>query len=97
VGIWRVLGLLREYEVPATFVTPGWVAKKHPRAIEAILEHGHEVALHGYLHEFMHTVVDIEEERMILERRIKALRATAGGRPPAIGPGTTSTPSGACR
>jgi peptidoglycan-N-acetylglucosamine deacetylase len=86
VGIWRVLDLLQEYEVPATFFTPGWTAEKHPRTLEAILERGHEVALHGYLHEFMDTVVDIEEERMILERGIKALK-TVGVTPAGYRPG----------
>jgi peptidoglycan/xylan/chitin deacetylase (PgdA/CDA1 family) len=87
VGIWRVLDLLQEYQVPATFFVPGWVAEKWPKVISACLEKGHEVALHGYLHEFMDTVVDIEEERMILERGIRALKESVGVTPAGYRPG----------
>jgi hypothetical protein len=51
VGVPRLLGLLKHLEVPATFFVPGYIAERHPRMVEAILEAGHEIGLHGYLHE----------------------------------------------
>src|SRR3954451_5903839 len=46
----RLLGLLAEYHVTATFFVLGWVAERHPQLIKRIAEAGHEVASHGYAH-----------------------------------------------
>jgi peptidoglycan-N-acetylglucosamine deacetylase len=44
----RILRLLAELDVTATFYVPGHTADQHPSAVEAILAGGHEVAHHGY-------------------------------------------------
>jgi len=49
-GVPRILDLLARYEIPATFFVPGYTAEQHPRLVEALLDAGHEVAHHGYLH-----------------------------------------------
>jgi peptidoglycan/xylan/chitin deacetylase (PgdA/CDA1 family) len=49
-GLSRILALLAELEVRATFYVPGHTADQHPGAVTAILADGHEVAHHGYLH-----------------------------------------------
>jgi peptidoglycan-N-acetylglucosamine deacetylase len=49
-GLGRILGLLAEREITATFYVPGHTADQHPGAVEAILAGGHEVGHHGYLH-----------------------------------------------
>lgn len=46
----KVLDLLDEYGVKATFFTLGWVAEQHPKLIREIHQRGHEVACHGYNH-----------------------------------------------
>lgn len=46
----RVLDLLDEYGVKATFFTLGWVAEHHPKLIREIHHRGHEIACHGYNH-----------------------------------------------
>src|SRR5271168_2134257 len=51
IGVPRLLGLLQHLETPATFFIPGYIAENHPRMVEAIVAAGHEVGLHGYLHE----------------------------------------------
>jgi peptidoglycan/xylan/chitin deacetylase (PgdA/CDA1 family) len=81
VAIWRILDLLDEFEVKATFCTPGWVAEKHQRAVNAVLERGHEVAQHGYLHERVEEFVAIEEEEMILLRGKEAIEKSTGVTP----------------
>ncbi len=50
VGIAKVLELLDELAMPATFFVPGWTALAHRAACEGILAAGHEMGHHGYLH-----------------------------------------------
>src|SRR5262245_9787493 len=50
VGVPRILSLLDEYEVKATFFVPGLTADRYPDAVTAIVEHGHEVGHHSYSH-----------------------------------------------
>lgn len=49
-GLSRLLDILREESVPATFFVPGWVAEHYPGRLDAILEDGHEIAHHTYSH-----------------------------------------------
>ena len=51
IGVPRLLGLLKHLDLPATFFVPSYIAENHPRMIEAILADGHEIGLHGHLHE----------------------------------------------
>lgn len=47
----RILALLAERQVKATFFTLGWVAERYPQVVKAIVAGGHELASHGYGHE----------------------------------------------
>lgn len=47
----RILDLLDAAAIPATFFVPAWVVETWPAACRAIVDHGHEVAHHGYRHE----------------------------------------------
>jgi|SRR5581483_1839487 peptidoglycan/xylan/chitin deacetylase (PgdA/CDA1 family) len=79
-GVPRLLGLLEHLEVPASFFVPGYIAEKHPRMVEAIVAGGHEIGLHGYLHEKLATLSEAEEEA-ILVRSIEILTRLTGSRP----------------
>jgi len=46
----RLLELLRDNGVQATFFWLGWVAERHPVLVRACQQAGHEVASHGYGH-----------------------------------------------
>ncbi len=46
----KILCLLKEFNVRATFFVLGWVAQRHPELILAIKRENHEIASHGYLH-----------------------------------------------
>ena len=46
----RLLALLDEAGVQATFFTLGWVALRFPALVRRIAESGHELASHGYTH-----------------------------------------------
>ena len=80
IGVPRLLGLLKHLNVPATFFVPGYIAEQHPRMMEAIVAGGHEVGLHGYLHEKLITL-NREQEEEILARCIEILTHITGKRP----------------
>ncbi len=49
-GLPRILDVLREKGVRATFFTTGDVAERFPDAVESIVGDGHELGSHGYDH-----------------------------------------------
>ena len=49
-----MLNLFAEREVRATFFVLGWVAERCPSLVRAIAGRGHEVACHGYSHQFIY-------------------------------------------
>ena len=46
----RVLDILEEQNVQATFFVLGWIAEKNPGVVRRIFRRGHEIACHGYRH-----------------------------------------------
>lgn len=79
-GVPRLLALLAERGLRATFFVPGATAERHPDAVRAIVEAGHEVAHHGFEHESL-LGRSREEELDILRRGLDALERVAGVRP----------------
>jgi polysaccharide deacetylase family protein (PEP-CTERM system associated) len=49
----RLLDLLDEARVTATFFVLGWVAEREPALVHSIGKRGHEVACHGYGHQMI--------------------------------------------
>jgi peptidoglycan/xylan/chitin deacetylase (PgdA/CDA1 family) len=49
-GLPRLLDLLRDLCVPATFFTTGEVATRYPESIRRVVADGHELACHGMTH-----------------------------------------------
>jgi peptidoglycan-N-acetylglucosamine deacetylase len=72
VGVPRILALLAEYEVPATFFVPGLTADRYPETVERILEAGHEIGHHSYAH-FSPFDQDEQAERADFEHALAAL------------------------
>lgn len=79
-GVPRVLALLNEYDLPATFFIPGDTAERHSAETKAIADAGHEIGHHGYLHE-PPTTLTPDEERVVIERGIEALVKVTGTAP----------------
>jgi len=79
-GVPRILRLLDRYNLPATFFIPGDTADRHPDETRAIVNAGHEIGHHGYLHEAPH-LLNLEEERTMIERGLEALQRITGKRP----------------
>jgi polysaccharide deacetylase family protein (PEP-CTERM system associated) len=53
-GLSRLLGLLDEAGVRATFFVVGWQAERTPEVVRDMARHGHEIACHGYSHHFVY-------------------------------------------
>lgn len=71
-GVPRILALLRKYDLPATFFIPGDTADRHPSETKSIVDAGHEIGHHGYLHEAPH-LLSLPDERAMIERGLEAL------------------------
>ncbi len=80
VGMERILDCLERRGAKATFFFLGWIAERHPEWVRRCLDAGHEVASHGYEHEFLW---DIGPENLArdLERTEQALQAAGAPRP----------------
>ena len=72
VGVPRLLRLLERQQVTATFFVPGFTADTHPDVVRQIIDAGHEVAHHGYLHEPMQGIT-AEQEADYIDRGLEAL------------------------
>jgi len=78
-NVGRILELLAEREVKATFFTLGWVAERYPQLVKRIVQGGHELASHGYGHE---RVSDLDETAFTEDvTRAKGILEDLGGRP----------------
>ena len=76
----RILRLLEDYRIKASFYIPGYVAETHEPLVLDIKERGHEVAHHGYMHEPPATLSK-EQEEEVLDRGIAILERITGDRP----------------
>jgi len=79
---WRILDLLNENNVKATFFILGWIAERHPALIREIQSQGHEIASHGYNHRLIYNLSP-QEFREDLRRSRDILQDLTGA--PVIG------------
>jgi len=73
----RILDLLDEAGVPATFFTPAWVVETWPEACRAVVERGHEMAHHGYQHERYWDLAP-EQQAEVIARSQRIFREVLG-------------------
>lgn len=75
----KILGLLSEHGVHATFFVLGWVAERYPAMVRRIAEAGHEIGSHSYGHRevYDHSPGSFRED---LKRSIGVLEQTGGQR-----------------
>ena len=78
-GVPRLIRLLRERDLPATFFVPGFTAERWPDTVRQIRDEGFEIAHHGYLHEPLGGDLATEERNLV--RGLEALERIAGVRP----------------
>jgi peptidoglycan/xylan/chitin deacetylase (PgdA/CDA1 family) len=80
VGYPAIFALLERTGVRATFFVEGWNGIHHPAAVREIVDRGHELGMHGWLHE-QWSALEETEERDLAERATAALEQAAGVRP----------------
>jgi peptidoglycan/xylan/chitin deacetylase (PgdA/CDA1 family) len=76
----RVLALLAEHRMRATFFVLGNKVRKHPELVREIVEAGHGVGLHGDEHDHFYVFRSPQSVREDLERAARALGEAAGVR-----------------
>ena len=67
------------YELRATFFRPGYTAERYPDLVRRVLDEGHEVAHHGYLHEAIQGMSE-QQEADVLDRGLNSLERITGQR-----------------
>jgi peptidoglycan/xylan/chitin deacetylase (PgdA/CDA1 family) len=80
VGVHHILDLLDLYEIKASFFIPGRTAELHADTVKEILQRGHDVGHHGYMHERPDSLNDNQEER-VLVKGLEVLESITGKRP----------------
>jgi peptidoglycan-N-acetylglucosamine deacetylase len=80
IAVPRIVRALRRLGLQQTFFVPGWCIEKYPAAMDLLLEGGHELALHGYLHERPNEISS-DDELYWLQRGIAAFKRHTGKRP----------------
>lgn len=80
VGVPRILDLLGEKNVKASFFVPGYTAELYPELIQRIHDEGHEIGVHGYLHEKPSSLDDLEEEAALV-KTLQILKQITGEKP----------------
>ena len=76
-NVQRILAMLAEHQVKATFFTLGWIAQRYPGLVRDIVAGGHELASHGYGHERA-SDLDRTALRADLDRARKTLEDIGG-------------------
>jgi peptidoglycan-N-acetylglucosamine deacetylase len=80
VGVPRILALLAKEQAPATFFVPAVAAKLYPDEQRRVIAEGHEIGLHGWIHE-LNSVLPEAVERDLHLRSADALEQITGKRP----------------
>ena len=81
VGLERVVNLLDQFNIPATFFIPAVSLILQPQMVEVIQEAGHhEFGVHGWIHE-LNTSLPAETERELVIRATDYLEQVTGRRP----------------
>jgi peptidoglycan-N-acetylglucosamine deacetylase len=80
VGVPRILNLLERYGVKATFYVPAVAALIHPDEQRRIVAAGHEIGIHGWIHE-LNSVLAEADERDLMLRSADVLEKVSGRRP----------------
>ena len=80
VGIPRILSLLKSEDIRASFFVPAVTAKLYPDEQRRVIGEGHEIGLHGWIHE-LNSILPEPIERDLHFRAAEALEQITGVRP----------------
>ncbi|MGZ3217421.1 polysaccharide deacetylase family protein [Paracoccus sp. T5] len=79
-GVPRIRQVLDRHGAKATFFVPAVAALLHPDEQRALAHDGHEIGLHGWIHE-LNTTLDAATERELMLRAADTLERISGQRP----------------
>jgi len=80
VGVWRLLNLFSEYQIPLTVFAVAMALERHPDVAKAFVDANHEICSHGYRWiDYQYT--DEAEEREHLHKAIDIIKELTGKRP----------------
>ncbi|WP_020407971.1 polysaccharide deacetylase family protein [Hahella ganghwensis] len=79
-GVPRILSMLQETNLQAVFFVPSAVAELNPQMIRDIVSEGHEIGVHGYIHETLSEISSAESQE-ILNRSLQTLTELSGQKP----------------
>lgn len=82
-GLPRLLRMLDRQQVPASFFIPAVSGLLHPQMVKDIQASslGHEIGVHGWIHERLPLLNDEQEEQRLLNQSITTLTQLTGRRP----------------
>jgi peptidoglycan-N-acetylglucosamine deacetylase len=80
VGVPRIAALLRTHDVRATFFVPAVTALIYPDEQRGLVAAGHEIGIHGWIHE-LNSVLPKEAEHDLMLRAADTLERITGIRP----------------
>lgn len=80
VAVPRILESYKQLGITQTFFIPAWCIEQYPQTVEAILEGGHEIAHHSYIHENPLEQTDADEAHW-LDVGIDTIKRTTGKAP----------------
>ena len=80
IGVPRILDLLQRHAIPASFFVPAVIAKLYPEEQRRVVKEGHEVGIHGWIHE-RNSILAPKDEHELMLRSAEAL-AQITGTPP---------------
>jgi peptidoglycan-N-acetylglucosamine deacetylase len=80
VGVPRILDLLERHAVPASFFVPAVIALLYPEEQRRVVAAGHEIGIHGWIHE-RNSVLGYQDERALMLRSAETLERITGTPP----------------
>lgn len=79
-GLDRIIDILDNRNIKATFFTPGWIAENYTEKVKNVIDHGHEIGALGYKHENM-ALLNTQEQKTAIKRGIDAIKTNCGVTP----------------
>jgi hypothetical protein len=81
ISVRRIVDMYRHFGLRQTFFFPAWCMEQYPDLVDYILEGGHEIAHHGYIHEHPNEQVSKEDELYWLQHGTDVIQRMTGKRP----------------
>lgn len=77
-GIYRILDSFAKYGAKSSMMVNGIIAERHPEAVRAIAQGGHEILSHSYAMDVIPVMLTEEEEKKNIDRCSQLLSNAAG-------------------